>query len=170
MPPACDHANNGAEEHGTRSGALFRPQRAAPPLTGRAPQGALFYDSESRNLQSSDRSEEDEGNARALAMQTHLCQFINALQTRQFAPASEHHSRTTSTGRPICDSVVDRLVRDPAAQPDNIQQSPPLCAQNAAAARGAGDHLGDSKRATRGACSGGRAEPLRFGPTFKECC
>eukprot|EP00966_Prymnesium_polylepis_P056320 1303134-Prymnesium_polylepis.1 len=78
VPPARDDPNHGAEECGAGSGAPLTPHptasvsRSSRAHWSLATQGALFYDSESRNLQSSDRSEEDHGVARALAMQTQL--------------------------------------------------------------------------------------------------
>ena len=61
--------------------------------------GALFFDSESRNVQSGQDTEESQSAARALEMQAQLCSIINKLQTtnrESGQPGSSSATHSTS--------------------------------------------------------------------------
>ena len=55
----------------------------------------LFCDAESRDVNNNDKLHENEIEARALAMQTHLCQYINLLQTSSFKRADDASPTST---------------------------------------------------------------------------
>ena len=61
---------------------IFTQMREAKANSGLDPQ-ALFYDTESRQVQSSADGDESAAQAQSLAMQQALCRWINQLQTRQ---------------------------------------------------------------------------------------
>jgi len=62
--------------------------------------GALFFDSDSRNVASGQDSEESQSAARALETQAHLCKIINSLQTTARDPGQSGSSSATHSYSP----------------------------------------------------------------------
>ena len=81
-------------------------QLRPPPKTAGLDPGALFFDSESRNIQSGQDNDESQSAARALEMQAQLCKIINNLQTTNREP-----------GAPGSSSAANGTYHPPDIQP-----------------------------------------------------
>jgi hypothetical protein len=75
-------------------------QLRPPVKTAGLDPGALFFDSESRNVQAGQDTEESQSAAHALEMQAQLCRIINNLQTTHREPGQPGASASTHSYHP----------------------------------------------------------------------
>ena len=81
-----------------RSQPSIVTQLRKPEKNNQLDPGALFFDSESRNVQEGQDTEESTAAARALEMQARLCEIINKLQTRPDSGGSGGPSSASRSG------------------------------------------------------------------------
>lgn len=82
--------------------------------------GALFFDSESRNVQAGQDTDESQSAARALEMQAQLCQIINRLQTTNREGGQPGSSSTQHTYQPP--DIQPKLFTIPKGNAQHLRQ------------------------------------------------